>query len=61
MIKITINKFFKRKNICQQFDFYDIKLLFKCKGPLHLRTPGASSVGLVLMLHAKLHDMTPHP
>ena len=27
MIKITINKLFKQKNVCQQFDFHDIKLL----------------------------------
>ena len=27
IIKITINKFFKQKNVCRQFDFHDIKLL----------------------------------
>ena len=27
MIKITINKFFKQKNVCRKFDFHDIKLL----------------------------------
>ena len=36
------------------------KLQGKYKDPLHLRIPGASSVGLVLMLHAGLHDTTPH-
>ena len=29
MIKITVNKFFNQKNICRQFDFHDIKLLYK--------------------------------
>ena len=29
MIKITVNKFFKQKNVCRQCDFHDIKLLFK--------------------------------
>ena len=29
MIKITVNKFFKQKNVCRQFDFHDIKLLFE--------------------------------
>ena len=27
MIKITVNKFFKQKNVCRQFDFHDIRLL----------------------------------
>ena len=27
MMKITVNKFFKQKNVCQRFDFFYIKLL----------------------------------
>ena len=29
MIKIQVKKIFKQKNVCQQFEFHDIKLLSK--------------------------------